>query len=38
MFVKSLPADRGMLFVYAEERPIAMWMKNTLRLVGHAVH
>lgn len=29
MFVRSLPADRGMLFVHAEPRPISMWMKNT---------
>ncbi len=24
-----LPQNAGMLFVYPEERPIAMWMKNT---------
>jgi uncharacterized membrane protein (UPF0127 family) len=29
MFVRSLPAERGMLFVHAEPRPISMWMKNT---------
>ena len=29
MFVRSLPADRGMLFVHAEPRPMSMWMKNT---------
>jgi len=29
MFVRSLPADRGMLFVHAEPRAISMWMKNT---------
>jgi uncharacterized protein len=29
MFVRSLPALRGMLFVHPEPRPISMWMKNT---------
>jgi hypothetical protein len=29
MYRTSLPADRGMLFVFAEPRPVAMWMKNT---------
>lgn len=29
MFRKYLPADRGMLFDFGAERPIAMWMKNT---------
>jgi hypothetical protein len=29
MFVRSLPAGRGMLFVYESPRPIGMWMKNT---------
>ena len=29
MFVRSLPAERGMLFVHAEPRAISMWMKNT---------
>ena len=29
MFVRSLPADRGMLFVHDEPRPMSMWMKNT---------
>jgi uncharacterized membrane protein (UPF0127 family) len=29
MFVRSLPADRGMLFVHREPRTISMWMKNT---------
>jgi uncharacterized protein len=29
MFVRDLPAGRGMLFVEAEARPIAFWMKNT---------
>lgn len=26
----SLPADNGMLFDFGGEKPIAMWMKNTL--------
>ena len=29
MFVRSLPALRGMLFVHESPRPISMWMKNT---------
>jgi len=29
MFRRSLPQDRGMLFLFESERPIAMWMKNT---------
>jgi uncharacterized protein len=29
MFVRSLPADGGMLFVHEEPRIISMWMKNT---------
>jgi uncharacterized protein len=29
MFVKSLPEDSGMLFVYGAPQTIAMWMKNT---------
>lgn len=29
MFVRELPADAGMLFVYPQSRTIAMWMKNT---------
>jgi uncharacterized membrane protein (UPF0127 family) len=29
MFRASLPEDGGMLFDFHEERPIAMWMKNT---------
>jgi hypothetical protein len=33
MFRRFLPQDRGMLFVFDSERPVAMWMKNTyLRL------
>jgi len=30
MFRDNLPADAGMLFVYAEDQAITMWMKNTL--------
>ena len=29
MFVRSLPAMRGMLFVHESPRPVSMWMKNT---------
>ena len=29
MFVRSLPATRGMLFVHDPPRAISMWMKNT---------
>ena len=29
MYVKSMPADAGMLFVYARPQPLSMWMKNT---------
>jgi uncharacterized membrane protein (UPF0127 family) len=29
MFIKSLPDDAGMLFLYPVPQPIAMWMKNT---------
>ena len=29
MFVRSLPATRGMLFVYEQPHDISMWMKNT---------
>ena len=29
MFVRSLPAARGMLFVYEQPNTIGMWMKNT---------
>jgi uncharacterized protein len=29
MFVKELPEDRGMLFVYRQSQTIMMWMKNT---------
>lgn len=27
---KSMPAQRGMLFVFPQERPHCMWMRNTL--------
>ena len=30
MFREQLADDAGMLFVYESERPVAMWMKNTL--------
>jgi uncharacterized protein len=30
MFRRSLPADAGMLFDFGEDRPVSMWMKNTL--------
>ncbi len=30
MFRRTMPADHGMLFIYAPERPISMWMKNTI--------
>jgi uncharacterized membrane protein (UPF0127 family) len=29
MFVRSLPAARGMLFVHEQPREFSMWMKNT---------
>jgi uncharacterized membrane protein (UPF0127 family) len=29
MFVRDLPAERGMLFVESQPRPMAFWMKNT---------
>lgn len=29
MFRRSLAPDRGMLFVYDRDHPLAMWMKNT---------
>lgn len=29
MFVRSLPPDRGMLFVHDQPQPMSMWMKNT---------
>lgn len=29
MFIKQLGADDGMLFVYPQQQPVAMWMKNT---------
>lgn len=30
MFRRELGPDQGMLFVYADQRPRSMWMKNTL--------
>jgi uncharacterized membrane protein (UPF0127 family) len=30
MFRKSMPNDHGMLFIFHDERPISMWMKNTV--------
>jgi uncharacterized membrane protein (UPF0127 family) len=29
MWVRSLPADRGMLFVFEQPQPVSFWMKNT---------
>ncbi len=29
MFRTSLPSERGMLFVFSEERELSFWMKNT---------
>lgn len=29
MYVKSMPADEGMLFIFPEERKQSFWMKNT---------
>lgn len=29
MFVKDLPADAGMLFIYSHPQELSMWMKNT---------
>ena len=30
MFIESLPADTGMLFIFEHEQPQGFWMKNTL--------
>lgn len=30
MFVKSMPENQGMLFVFEQERTLTFWMKNTL--------
>ena len=30
MFVKSLPANRGMIFPYDPPQDVSFWMKNTL--------
>lgn len=29
MFVRELNDDQGMLFIYPQQQPVAMWMKNT---------
>lgn len=29
MFIKQLGAEDGMLFIYPQPQPVAMWMKNT---------
>jgi uncharacterized protein len=29
MFVRALGEQEGMLFIYGEEQPVSMWMKNT---------
>ena len=29
MYVKAMPADAGMLFVFTTERPLTFWMKDT---------
>lgn len=29
MFVRQLPNDTGMLFIFERPGPVAMWMKNT---------
>ncbi len=29
MFVRSMPLDQGMLFIYPAPREVTMWMKNT---------
>ena len=30
MFRDQMPTDAGMLFIYSREKPVGMWMKNTL--------
>ncbi|MBX3596452.1 MAG: DUF192 domain-containing protein [Rhizobiaceae bacterium] len=30
MFRHEMPADRGMLFVFEQQQPLAFWMKNTI--------
>ncbi|MBL8677109.1 MAG: DUF192 domain-containing protein, partial [Alphaproteobacteria bacterium] len=30
MFRTTLPDDGGMLFLFPEAQPVAMWMKNTI--------
>jgi len=29
MYVKSMPADRGMIFLFPSQRVLSFWMKNT---------
>jgi uncharacterized membrane protein (UPF0127 family) len=29
MFRDTMPADHGMIFIFADERPLSFWMKNT---------
>jgi uncharacterized protein len=29
MHVDAMPADRGMIFAFAQEQPLSFWMKNT---------
>lgn len=29
MYVKQMPKNQGMLFIYSKERKIGIWMKNT---------
>ena len=29
MWIRSLPADRGMLFIFDRPQPVSFWMKNT---------
>jgi uncharacterized membrane protein (UPF0127 family) len=29
MWIRTLPADRGMLFVFEQPQPVSFWMKNT---------
>ena len=30
MFRKVVPANTGMIFIWAEDQPVSMWMKNTV--------
>jgi uncharacterized membrane protein (UPF0127 family) len=38
MFRQSMPADHGMLFDFASDIAVTMWMKNTYILARYAVH